>query len=96
MIAEEPEPAAAPAPMVAETRVEVADIPADEAVAISTPAEETPAPAPQQPRPGRLIQLGMAQERLAAARAIVRALNGDAPEARAALQRCQQKTPNLD
>ncbi len=31
-------------------------------------AEEAPAPAPQKPRPGRLIQLGMAQERLAAAR----------------------------
>ena len=28
--------------------------------------------------------------------AAVRMLNGDAPEARAALQRCQQKTPNLD
>ncbi|MFO1140471.1 MAG: glycosyltransferase [Paracoccus sp. (in: a-proteobacteria)] len=30
-------------------------------------AEEASAPAPQKPRPGRLIQLGMAQERLAAA-----------------------------
>lgn len=28
--------------------------------------------------------------------AAVRSLNGDASEARAALQRCQQKTPNLD
>ena len=28
--------------------------------------------------------------------AAVRSLNGDAPEARAALQRCQKKTPNLD
>ena len=28
--------------------------------------------------------------------AAVRSLNGSTPEARAALQRCQQKTPNLD
>ena len=45
------EPAAAPAPVVAETRFVAADIPADEAVATSTPAEETPAPIAAPPAP---------------------------------------------